>query len=628
MAGTTKQDLEEPTFWFTEAVDVKDNLHEIYFGNSGERHEKQLRLLEDVLTVATVDPNAFRKYVYNGSKRCLFNILVALEWSPSPETAQALKQTFADAAQLLMDVTDGYMSIGSVTVGGPELMPCADIQIFASNRLFPRSSVNGLNDELKYQPIRLGRGLWSKNSRSTISWDERKGVATIVHEWGHYALGLKDQYIKLENDLVIPDRSIVKDTIMASLDKSELLSSHTNDQSTDASEWEALRLHPRYKWLDIKAPQTPNAAPPPQVVVPAFSLIGAAAGEPRELPFTLDGASAVDPGSCWVYVVKGSLETPTGLIAQGSFERTGDFKLFGAEIDDFVVLIGGKRGAPAEPIVLYAQIKPDTAGNPTIDSWKDATPESYPQIDVIATNADTVPPFDVRITGFDASTWNAVLFPLGRKPLGANSPVNGLDVLDGHVMLISAREGATNKLAIACYAQGGSPFSGYPAHPNPIPAGSADGNAMIFFFDASIQNFKYANIYPVAAEGPKFNASKLITTTNLLNNTNPPAGWQPRSYTFSITNYGSLAEVEHMHPTLILYFDQDTLKDADGDLVIGRYDSTKGNWGQVKTEIKPQEFIAAASLSDSTAHGLFQSPPVPEHYRLFLVPKSEASGNP
>jgi len=146
MAETSKQGLETLALRFTRSIDVKNELQEIYVGDGGERHEKQLACLETVLTEATVDRSAFRKYVYAGQRRCLFNMLVALEWSPSPATVEALKETFTEAAKLLMDVTDGYMSIGQVVIGGPELMPCADIQVFASNRLFPRSSVNGLND--------------------------------------------------------------------------------------------------------------------------------------------------------------------------------------------------------------------------------------------------------------------------------------------------------------------------------------------------------------------------------------------------------------------------------------------------------------------------------------------------
>ena len=68
-------------------------------------------------------------------------------------------------------------------------MPVADIQVFASDGLLPRSSVFGLLDQPEYRPIRLGRGLWDKREHTAIPWPEGHGA--LVDEWCHYALGLK-----------------------------------------------------------------------------------------------------------------------------------------------------------------------------------------------------------------------------------------------------------------------------------------------------------------------------------------------------------------------------------------------------------------------------------------------------
>jgi len=80
-------------------------------------------------------------------------------------------------------------------------MDCADVQIMASNRLLPRSWVSGLLDPKKYTPIRIGRGVWNRKPKIAIPWDEPEAYGTLVHEWGHYALGLRDEYLGLVEGL-------------------------------------------------------------------------------------------------------------------------------------------------------------------------------------------------------------------------------------------------------------------------------------------------------------------------------------------------------------------------------------------------------------------------------------------
>lgn len=108
----------------------------------------------------------------------LFNIIVAMEWQPSRRYMLQLRSAFEHASDFLFDVTDGAMAIRQVVIGDTELMGGADIQILASNRLLPRSWVGGMHESNKYMPIRIGRGLWNKNHRKTIPWNEpdRKSV--------------------------------------------------------------------------------------------------------------------------------------------------------------------------------------------------------------------------------------------------------------------------------------------------------------------------------------------------------------------------------------------------------------------------------------------------------------------
>lgn len=127
---------------------------------------------------------------------CLFNVLVALEWLPDQAYLRQLEWAFRRVSDFLYDVTDGLMAFGQVVFGGPQLMDAADIQIMASNRLLPRSWVSGLHIERKYMPIRMGRGVWHKNNLASIPWDEPEAYRTLIHEWGHYALELRDGYLE------------------------------------------------------------------------------------------------------------------------------------------------------------------------------------------------------------------------------------------------------------------------------------------------------------------------------------------------------------------------------------------------------------------------------------------------
>lgn len=68
----------------------------------------------------------------------LFNVIIALEWNTGRAFLQQLRLAAARASDFLYDATNGYMAIGHVIIGGPDLMDVADIQVMASNRIHPR----------------------------------------------------------------------------------------------------------------------------------------------------------------------------------------------------------------------------------------------------------------------------------------------------------------------------------------------------------------------------------------------------------------------------------------------------------------------------------------------------------
>jgi hypothetical protein len=608
-----------------------------------------------------LNPSALRHVPLDGQPQTdlvLFNVLVALEWTPDKAYLAQLESALQQASDLLYDVTDGYMAIGQVVVGGPELIDYADIQILASNRFYPRTSVNGLTELAKYQPIRLGRGLWDKQQRHTNSWDDlnKLGPQTIVHEWGHYALGMKDRYFKVDSEkFVVPALSPVENTIMADVKETELSTRTPQDaDSQDASDWDMLSQHPAYKDLGIVLAEHPNNRDEPLIPVPAFHVVGGAQRNLSQLRLRWEDVATrypMKPEHCWVYVVKGTdIDKPTGFIAQGTIEEPVEkFQLLGAEAGNFVVLVGNiGEGRSFQPLVLYTRIEPD--GQPWV--WQDATPRrgegaAFPLVDVTVTckeplvnNGDTItlPRYAIRVDGFDAH-WSAVTFPLGENLVEHEQDIDDLSVLEGHVMLVSKTSPC--QIAIASYSIGGSPGeSGFPGHPNPLPAGSAEGNAMLFFHDAERgpidPKAQYSGRQP-AVLAQHYEQFKIVTVTNPLNDAPPPGtSWLPCGYAFSVTSNmafktlvagGTIGDgrtttqTTDLKPTLVLYYDKKTQEDEGGDLTIGRYSAKSQTWDLISvsgTQHKPRKgFLLSLALNPTTAPGLFAEAPQAEHYRLF-----------
>jgi hypothetical protein len=426
---------------------------------------------------------------------------------------------------------------------------------------------------------------------------------------------MKDQYLHLEEQrYVVPSLSLVTHTIMADLRTTELSTRGEDDDN----EWQLLSLHPHYKPLGITGSHQPREAVEPLAPMPAFHVVGTASGAGQSLRLRRQDAAfetyAMDPSHSWVYVVKGAVTDPTALIAQGSLEAADDFWLLGAEVGDSVVLIGNQQDAPAQPLVLWAQITGNIGGIAQIGAWHDATPQSFPIIDVAASGESAAPPYRIELAGFSPQDWNMITFPLGEaKRTGAVIP--DLTVLDGHVMLVSTNM-ARPEIAIASYSLGGSAFSGYPGHANPIPAGSSDGNAMLFFYDEDRSRLRYGDIF--GGKGKRFDGSKVVVTTNL-HGSAPPEGWQPRSYIFSVTSNTSFQNLIELHPTLVLYYDQEPLEDADGELFIGRYNRYSRSWEPIETTHRRVDYLVAASFKQLQGQGgLLADPPEADHFRLFL----------
>jgi hypothetical protein len=548
----------------------------------------------------------------------LFNVVVGLEWAPTGRDMQQLEWAFRSASDFLYDVTDGYMAFGQVVFVGAQHMEYADIQIAASNRYMPRSWVDGLTIPSKYTPIRLGRGYWSKQRRVTIPWDEPEAFRTIVHEWGHYALGLKDLYLNRqevsdtvqETTLVLPQISLPVESIMSSLEgTSELTAKVPGRGNGDRAaftafhkeflvdEWEALRHHfPQLEISPHHVPQDgPGSLPLPLPYIHYHDLQPASEHVQDLLLTAEDTAQNAHIAHHWAYLYHEKDGVPVKLLPQGSFERRRGqlvLRLLGAAPEDTIVLIGEtedgqvcvRKGVVGE----YINPTPTRGNSIAVTSLDTKIFSSSPFVDVIpgpytptpdAVNGLTAQ-LQVQVSQADEG-YRAWLFQLGSSEALVVEENRFLPVadFDGHVVL----RWDDGSLLIYNYSQGGGPGeSGFPVGPNPISAGSSDGNALLFFWDDNTKRRKAG----------RYEKVRIVTTR--LHGT--PGGLPidvvgPRSYTFSIASNWQFEQ--QLLPTLVMFFDKGRDAAAHG-LTIYRYNGQA--WQAILTHPEPQSFLVATPL--------------------------------
>jgi photosystem II stability/assembly factor-like uncharacterized protein len=124
----------------------------------------------------------------------LFNLLVSIEWDATLTYTQEISRAVSYASDYLYDLTDGQMAFGQVSIyDSSQFWADADVQISTKNIVWPHAYVGGLTSDDKSHVIRVGRG-WDGNSGNQGPWDQAEGFRTLVHEFGHYALYLYDEY--------------------------------------------------------------------------------------------------------------------------------------------------------------------------------------------------------------------------------------------------------------------------------------------------------------------------------------------------------------------------------------------------------------------------------------------------
>jgi hypothetical protein len=549
------------------------------------------------------------------------------------------------------------MAFGQVVFGGPELMDSADIQIMASNRLLSRAWVGAMhpfpeypNDE-KYMPIRAGRGLWNENRRGIIPWEEPEGYRTLIHELGHYALTLTDEYLE-KRQLVPPEqvrRAEASDRMLVQAPITTVVMPTVHsfaDSIMSTTEGTSELVSKQWKKLSNRFPRVPADRAEREVLagprrlplaLPRVRRQGSLAGAPdsstvflpawerlRERLAQFDLPDHTQPDHCWVYVLQGitaDKPDPDRVIAQGTLEARSAkqrFPLLGARPGDAVLLVFALRDRT--PLVLRAQI----AAGGRVEDWASVGPSVFPAIDVVPQPAGpkaTLASISVRLNGAsDALPDRVSVFPLGYtgpihvtrqkdpdKSSWASKP-HDTPALDGHVLLRWGKAG--ERMLISSFSQGGGPATSSPNPANPIAAGSSDGGAMLFFDKGRDNDNTYGHVKVVTTI-----AHGLVGT---------PLGGRERGYSYSLAANQALPP--ELIPTLVMYYDpfgpdEEQLLHG-GDLRICQL--INGKWMPLPTYLPPGYRFAVTPLDRQSGGALVAANPNGprvEYYKICWVPR-------
>ncbi len=139
-----------------------------------------------------------------------YNLLVSVEWDAEAAYLEGVQQGFRRASNFLYDVTDGQMRLDTIMLfDNDDFQAEADVRILATNMHEPDAMPNGIfqpgfcGDWHCGYPMTLPRKWYdepAKNRDSTykhhpLSAPVSNDYRTIVHEFGHYALAFRDEYV-------------------------------------------------------------------------------------------------------------------------------------------------------------------------------------------------------------------------------------------------------------------------------------------------------------------------------------------------------------------------------------------------------------------------------------------------
>ncbi len=176
--------------------DVDNLQYEVLVDNLNITRQGQIQ--PDTLWVSENDTTV----TFLGHTSYKYNLVVSIEWPASDAYIANLEIAFRNAGNLLYDIANGQAYFGKVAIyDNKRKWKNADIRIYANNTTWPSTSgllsINKTDSYIKMPPKHFG----SKQQNITNVYPEEvltpfafDNLSTYVHEWGHYALGLYDEY--------------------------------------------------------------------------------------------------------------------------------------------------------------------------------------------------------------------------------------------------------------------------------------------------------------------------------------------------------------------------------------------------------------------------------------------------
>ncbi len=171
-----------------------------------ERREDVENLLYDVVLssatigndgreqLPTVTPGGGRDIVLARSTT-RYSLYVCAEWDASRAYLEEIGRGMRRAAEFLYAASDGQLTYGRVViVDGGVGWNQADVWDWACNHIHPNASVSGIRH--RYDAVNAPWNTAINFGRHWEGpWDARGHYSTVVHEFGHYGLGLFDEYL-------------------------------------------------------------------------------------------------------------------------------------------------------------------------------------------------------------------------------------------------------------------------------------------------------------------------------------------------------------------------------------------------------------------------------------------------
>jgi hypothetical protein len=124
-----------------------------------------------------------------------YSLYCTTEWDAPRDYLEQIVRGLRHAAEFLYSATDGQITYGRVAVvdNGVNWNTC-DLWDWACNHIHPNATVNGTRQ--RYDPVYSAWNSAINFGRDWNGpWDAHGHYSTIVHEFGHYGLGLYDEYL-------------------------------------------------------------------------------------------------------------------------------------------------------------------------------------------------------------------------------------------------------------------------------------------------------------------------------------------------------------------------------------------------------------------------------------------------